>query len=142
MLIDPNSSGTLFVQLSDTRSMTVETCIDTCVSAGYIRAGLIAGSQCCWSFVFRHILLDLPFNPRVWKRHQAGESRCQQRLLLNGLHWEPQRDVWWEWRHARIFNLTSHCPTGCLRVWTVVWNIQRRLSLLTVNSVFSVHSSH
>ncbi|KIJ98421.1 hypothetical protein K443DRAFT_133432 [Laccaria amethystina LaAM-08-1] len=39
-------SGTLSVQLSDTPSMTVETCIETCVSAGYIRAGLVAGSQC------------------------------------------------------------------------------------------------
>ncbi|EDR00467.1 uncharacterized protein LACBIDRAFT_313372 [Laccaria bicolor S238N-H82] len=37
---------TLSFELGTSADMTVETCIDSCISAGYIRAGLVAGSQC------------------------------------------------------------------------------------------------
>jgi hypothetical protein len=37
----------LSFQLDDSSNMTVENCVDTCSAAGYIRAGLVAATQCC-----------------------------------------------------------------------------------------------
>ncbi|KDR73374.1 hypothetical protein GALMADRAFT_1341953 [Galerina marginata CBS 339.88] len=48
-----NRASSLSVQLSNSTDMTVEGCISTCSDAGFIRAGLVAGTQCWCGNVIR-----------------------------------------------------------------------------------------